>query len=55
MRPSASTRACSTRLRLLAANIGGIPEQVQEGVTGRLFAPDSVEALAAGLQEMWGP
>lgn len=39
---------------VLAANIGGIPEQVQEGVTGRLFAPDSVEALAAGLQEMLG-
>ena len=39
---------------VLAANIGGIPEQVQEGLTGRLFAPDSVEALAAGLQEMLG-
>lgn len=37
---------------VLAANIGGIPEQVQEGVTGQLFAPDSVEGLADGLKGM---
>ena len=35
---------------VIAARIGGIPEQVEDGVTGRLFAPDDVQGLAAGMQ-----
>ena len=31
---------------VLASRIGGIPEQVQEGVTGQLFEPDSCDELA---------
>ncbi len=37
---------------VVAANIGGIPEQVEEGVTGRLFSPDSTEELAEALRWM---
>jgi glycosyltransferase involved in cell wall biosynthesis len=37
---------------VLASRIGGIPEQVQEGVTGRLFEPDSCGDLAQKMDEM---
>jgi glycosyltransferase involved in cell wall biosynthesis len=37
---------------VVAARIGGIPEQVQDGVTGMLFEPDSVEGLRTALQLM---
>ena len=37
---------------VLASRIGGIPEQVQEGVTGRLFEPDSCDDLAQKMDEM---
>jgi len=35
-----------------AARIGGIPEQVQDGITGMLFEPENVEGLRAVLQAM---
>ena len=34
---------------VVAANLGGIPEQVEQGVTGRLFSPDSVDELREAL------
>lgn len=37
---------------VLASRIGGIPEQIQEGVTGRLFEPDSCDDLAQKMDEM---
>ncbi|MHC1789500.1 glycosyltransferase [Solidesulfovibrio sp.] len=37
---------------VLAAAIGGIPELVEDGITGRLFAPDSVTDLTAKLAAM---
>ncbi|MBF0495769.1 MAG: glycosyltransferase [Deltaproteobacteria bacterium] len=37
---------------VLAADIGGIPEQIQDGVTGKLVEPDSVDGLADGLRWM---
>jgi glycosyltransferase involved in cell wall biosynthesis len=37
---------------VIAARIGGIPEQVQDGVTGMLFEPDCVEDLRSVLQSM---
>ena len=37
---------------VLASRIGGIPEQVQDGVTGRLFEPDSSGDLAQKMGEM---
>ena len=37
---------------VLASRIGGIPEQVQEGVTGQLFEPDSCDDLARKMDLM---
>jgi glycosyltransferase involved in cell wall biosynthesis len=37
---------------VLASRIGGIPEQVQEGVTGRLFEPDDCDDLAQKMDQM---
>ncbi len=37
---------------VLAADIGGIPEQVRPGVTGELFAPDDPDDLARALESM---
>lgn len=37
---------------VVAAAIGGIPEQVEDGVTGRLFAPDSVDGLKEAIRWM---
>ena len=39
---------------VLASNIGGIPEQVRDGVTGRLFSPDSVSDLGESIRWMLG-
>ena len=40
------------RTPVLAADIGGIPEQIEVGVTGRLFPSDSVPGLAEALTSM---
>ncbi|MCG6533148.1 MAG: glycosyltransferase family 4 protein [Syntrophales bacterium LBB04] len=37
---------------VLASRIGGISEQVQEGVTGKLFEPDSIADLVQKMDEM---
>jgi len=37
---------------VLASRIGGIPEQVEEGVTGELFEPDSCDDLAQKMDLM---
>lgn len=37
---------------VLASRIGGIPEQVEEGVTGELFEPDSIDDLAKKMDLM---
>jgi len=37
---------------VLASRIGGIPEQVQEGVTGHLFEPDSCDDMAQKMGKM---
>jgi glycosyltransferase involved in cell wall biosynthesis len=37
---------------VLASRIGGIPEQVQEGVTGQLFEPDSCDDMAQKMDKM---
>jgi glycosyltransferase involved in cell wall biosynthesis len=37
---------------VLASRIGGIPEQVQEGVTGQLFEPDSCDDMVQKMDMM---
>jgi glycosyltransferase involved in cell wall biosynthesis len=37
---------------VLASRIGGIPEQVQEGITGQLFEPDSSDDMAQKMKMM---
>jgi glycosyltransferase involved in cell wall biosynthesis len=47
--PFAVLEAFTAGKAVLGSRIGGIPELVREGETGRLFPPGDVEALAAGL------
>ena len=34
---------------IVATRVGGIPEVVEDGITGLLFAPDDVEGFACGI------
>jgi glycosyltransferase involved in cell wall biosynthesis len=48
--PFAVLEAFAAGKAVLASRIGGIPELVREGETGRLFAPGDVEGLALALR-----
>ncbi len=50
--PQSLTESLAHGVPVLAARIGAIPEQVQDGVTGRLFTPDHVEELREALRWM---
>ncbi len=39
---------------VIAAAIGGVPELVQNGVTGELFEPGNVEELTDKISNLWG-
>jgi glycosyltransferase involved in cell wall biosynthesis len=47
-----NVEALSTGLPVLASNIGGIPEYVEDGVTGCLFPAGNDQALAAGIRRL---
>ena len=49
-RPNAVLEAMAAGLPVVASDIPGVNELVQHGVTGFLYQPDSVEALAAHIQ-----
>jgi glycosyltransferase involved in cell wall biosynthesis len=38
---------------VIASNIGGIPEVVEDGVTGLLFEPGNTESLARNIRYLW--
>lgn len=38
---------------VLGANIGGIPELIQDGVTGELFESGNAEDLKGKLEALW--
>jgi glycosyltransferase involved in cell wall biosynthesis len=50
--PVALLEAMAAGLPVIASAVGGIPEIVEDGVTGRLVAPGDPVALAQSLREM---
>jgi glycosyltransferase involved in cell wall biosynthesis len=46
--------AMAAGVPVLATRVGGIPEIITEGETGRLVAPESPGALALGLRDLIG-
>ncbi len=51
--PLTITDAFTHSLPVLASRVGGIPEMVQEGNNGFLFAPGNVQELTRCLDQMW--
>jgi glycosyltransferase involved in cell wall biosynthesis len=49
--PNASLEAMAAGLPVVATNVGGMAEQVEEGVTGRLVGREDAEGLAAAVVE----
>ena len=50
--PTTILEAMACGLPVIASNIGGIPEQVDDGVTGVLIAPGDSESLATEIELM---
>lgn len=50
--PFALIEAMAARKAVVAANVGGIPETVLNGVTGLLFPPENVAALADAIERL---
>ena len=49
--PNAALEALAMEVPVLATRVGGTPEVITDGETGRLVPPHSPEALAAGIAE----
>ena len=52
--PVCLTEAMAARTAVVASRIGGIPELVEDGRSGRLFTPGSAVELAACMEELIG-
>ena len=50
--PNVMIEALAFQRPAISTNISGIPELIRDGVTGRLIAPGSVDALSTALQEI---
>ncbi len=53
MFPMVILEAMAHGLPVVASNIGGLPEIVDDGVTGLLFQPGNAEELAEAMQLLW--
>lgn len=51
--PVALMEAMSTRLPVVASRLSGIPELVEDGVSGLLAPPGDAVALADALEQLW--
>jgi glycosyltransferase involved in cell wall biosynthesis len=50
--PNASLEAMASGLAVVATDVGGMSEQVQDGVTGRLAGRDDEQALGEALLQV---
>ncbi len=50
--PQAVMQASSCGIPVLSTNVGGIPEIVENGVTGKLIQPGNLDALANSIQQI---
>ncbi len=50
----AALEAMACKVPSIATHVGGLPEVVEHGVTGLLYAPGEVEAMARGALELLG-
>jgi glycosyltransferase involved in cell wall biosynthesis len=54
--PNASLEAMAASCAVVVTNVGGVAEQIDDGVTGRLVPRGNAEALGAALVELaWDP
>jgi glycosyltransferase involved in cell wall biosynthesis len=53
--PLVVMEALTCGLPVVASRVGGIPEVVEDGKTGRLFEPESSESLVKTLREVLAP
>ena len=53
--PLSIIEAMSAGLPVIASNVGGVCEQITDGVTGLLVPPTDVAAMTAALQRMFDP
>jgi glycosyltransferase involved in cell wall biosynthesis len=51
--PMVISEAMSYGLPVVASRIGGLPELVEDGVTGLLFEPGNIEELACKMKLLW--
>jgi glycosyltransferase involved in cell wall biosynthesis len=51
--PMVLMEAMASRIPVIASRVAGVPELVEDGVTGFLVPPGDVESLAARMVALW--
>jgi glycosyltransferase involved in cell wall biosynthesis len=52
--PMVLLEAMAAAVPVVATRVGGVPELIEDGVSGRVVAPEQVEPLAAAIRELAG-